>query len=125
MNSKALERVLTGPGGYALAIGVAGLVIYLLWDKAAKAGAAAVDTVGGVVSGNNAITAGTVYQGGGVTGTLGAATDAASGGILSDFGTWLGGTVYDLTHATATSRSQLTAENYRNTDPNFYEVPPQ
>ena len=124
MKSKALERIFTGPGGYALAIGVAGVVIYLLWNKAAAAGKAAADTVGGVVSGNNAITDGTVYQGGGLAGTVGAATNAASGGVLEKFGTWLGGSIYDWTHPDTTSRTQLTADNYRNIDPLFYGVSP-
>lgn len=59
------------------------------------------DMVGGVLSGNNAITEGArtdAYTGAGVIGTLGAATDRISGGVLSRFGEWLGGSIYDITH---------------------------
>lgn len=59
----------------------------------------------GLITGNNAITrsatnaAGepvTAYQGAGVIGTIGAATNAASGGFLASLGEWLGGKAADL-----------------------------
>lgn len=62
----------------------------------------------GMVSGNNAITrsatnaAGqpvSAYEGAGVLGTLGAATNAASGGLLASAGQWLGGLAFDLNEA--------------------------
>ena len=121
MKTAHLEKVISSPGFMILAGGV---VVWLLWDKLTGTVKAAGETVGGAISGNNAITAGTVYQGGGVAGTLGAATNAASGGLFEKWGTWIGGTVYDLTHPDTTSRTQLTADNYRSIDPNFYEVPP-
>lgn len=83
---------------------------FLLWKVGGKAGEAitgAVDLVGGVLTGNNKITenatngAGektTAYQGWGIVGTLGAATNAVSGGTLASAGEWLGGKVYDWTH---------------------------
>lgn len=60
--------------------------------------------VGGLVTGNNSITqtatnaAGqpvTAYQGAGVVGTIGAATNAASGGMLASIGERIGGWVFD------------------------------
>jgi len=68
---------------------------------ATAAAAAAADYTGGLLTGNNAITAEartTAYQGAGILGTLGAATDAVSGGTLSRAGEWLGGKIYDITH---------------------------
>lgn len=92
-------------------LAVAGVVGFLLWRKLPSAseiwnGATDVamntaDTVAGVATGNNAITRSArtdAYQGAGVLGTLGAATDQLSGGLLSRFGEWLGDTTYDLTH---------------------------
>lgn len=67
----------------------------------------ALGTAGGLFTGDNDLTrnatdadgkAVTAYQGAGVVGTLGAATNAVSGGYLASFGSWLGITVYDLTH---------------------------
>lgn len=62
---------------------------------------AVVDYGAGLVTGNNGITAGArtdAYQGKGVLGTLGAATDRAFGGLLSQAGETLGGWAYDITH---------------------------
>lgn len=44
------------------------------------------ETAGGIVTGDNALTRGTPYQGAGVLGTLGAATNAASGGTFQAIG---------------------------------------
>ncbi len=77
-------------------LGAAGLVLWK-YGPALK----------GLVTGDNALTKGatnaagqkvTAYQGAGVLGTLGAATNAASMGYLATAGQWLGSTVYDLTH---------------------------
>ena len=88
-------------GGAALLIGVA----YFLARKTVK------DTVNlgaGLVSGNNAITqhqtnaAGektAAYQGAGVVGTIGAATNSASGGVFASIGESIGGWLYDATHS--------------------------
>ena len=84
----------------AVGLGVLALVLY-------KSAGVTADIVGGAVTGNNAITNGatnasgapvSAYQGAGVLGTLGAATNAASGGMFASLGQWVGGKVYDLTH---------------------------
>ena len=89
-------QALTIAGGFALGA-------FVLWRYGGKVA----DAAGGVLTGNNTLTqtatnaAGervTAYEGAGVLGTLGAATNAASGGTLASFGEWLGGTVYELTH---------------------------
>ena len=83
---------------------VGGLVLLWLARDSIKAVA---DTAAGLVSGNNAITqnqtnaAGektTAYQGAGVLGTVGAATNAASGGVLASVGETVGGWFYEITH---------------------------
>jgi len=70
-------------------------------------GRKAIGGAGGLLSGNNTLTANakdasgnavTAYQGAGVVGTLGAATNEVSGGWLASFGSWLGIKAYDLTH---------------------------
>lgn len=77
---------------------------FLLWQIGGKAGEVinkSADLVGGVLTGDNAVTQGArtdAYQGAGILGTLGAATDRMAGGSLSTFGEWLGGKVYDATH---------------------------
>lgn len=80
----------------AAAAGIVGLVL-LKYSGAVK----------GALTGDNALTreaknadgqAVTAYQGAGVVGTLGAATNAASGGYLASFGQWVGGKIFDLTH---------------------------
>ena len=53
-------------------------------------------TVTGIATGNNALTEGTPYEGAGILGTLGAATNELSGGTLQRFGEWLGGKAYEL-----------------------------
>lgn len=81
-----------------LALTAAGLFLFLK-KQAADTVKGAAGVVGGTVSGNNAITRGTVYEGKGVFGTLGAATNSASGGGLETLGSWIGGKLYDLTHS--------------------------
>lgn len=81
------------------ALAVIGVVTLYVTTKAAAA--AAVDFGAGIATGNNAITAGArtnAYQGAGIFGTLGAATDAVFGGLLSQAGETLGGWIYDTTH---------------------------
>ena len=77
-----------------LALGIVALIVVYYVGK--KTLTAAADVVGGTVSGNNALTAGTEYQGTGVLGTLGAATNDASGGLFSWVGNEVGGGLYDL-----------------------------
>ncbi len=106
MKSADLGKIFSGPAGYALAIGAGGLVLYMLWNKFKGAGAAVASAAGGVVSGNNAITQNTwdwggnpvtAYQGKGIAGTLGAATNTASGGLFSSIGDWISGAVASVT----------------------------
>lgn len=87
------------------AAGVAALVLMRWGDKiaegAGEAAGAAVDMTTGVLTGNNRVTQTartTAYEGAGILGTLGAATDQILGGAPSRVGEWLGGKVYDWTH---------------------------
>jgi hypothetical protein len=82
-----------------LAAGVVALAVYFVLSRdAVKAGGAVVDTAGGVLSGNNALTAGTPYEGGGVAGTVGAGVNSILGGVPQAIGESIGGWFYDLTH---------------------------
>jgi hypothetical protein len=94
------------PDNLTLFLGLGAAIVggVVLW-RLSQAGA-------GLVTGNNAITqaatnaAGqpvTAYQGAGVVGTVGAATNAASGGWLATAGQRLGGWLYDVTHPTPDS----------------------
>ena len=83
---------------------------FLLWKGSKVAGDAinaATDVAAGIVTGDNALTRNatdasgapvSAYQGAGIVGTVGAATNAASGGTLASFGSWLGTSTYDLLH---------------------------
>lgn len=90
---RALERALDNPLQLALGIGIVLAVVYLLGRRVIGDVASA---AGGIVSGDNVITRGTPYQGAGIAGTLGAATNAASGGILERTGSAIGGWLYDV-----------------------------
>lgn len=71
----------------ALPIGIAiAAVLVVVAVIARKAVGAAADTAAGLVTGENAITRGTAYEGAGVLGTLGAVANAASGGSLQTIG---------------------------------------
>lgn len=91
--NRALERALDNPLQLAFGIAVVLGVVYLLGRSAIKETAGA---VGGLVSGDNVITRGTPYQGAGIVGTLGAAANAASGGVLERAGSAIGGFLFDL-----------------------------
>ena len=98
-----------GPEEMAIGVGVV-VLGFLAWKAAGAAKAAAgqaVDLVGGAISGNNTVTQTATdsngqpvdaYQGAGVVGTIGAATNVASGGWFATAGDWIGGKAYDLTH---------------------------
>ena len=96
-------EILKGPAGWAVVIGVGGLVVWLLWNKAKQAGQAVLN-----------VNRGTPYAGAGVVGTLGNATNQVLGGAPQSFGEWLGGSIYDLTHA-AYDPNAVTAD--RNSPP--------
>lgn len=100
------EKILTGPAGWALVIGVGGLVLYILHDKLKKDVGDAAAGAAGYITGDNAITQNQhdysgepvdAYQGKGVAGTLGAAANSASGGAFASWGEALGGWLADLT----------------------------
>lgn len=78
----------TKAAAYGAAILVGGVVIYVIVSGLGKK---ALDKIAN-------INEGTPYEGTGPVGTLGHATDAVSGGLLSTFGGWLGRTIYDATH---------------------------
>jgi hypothetical protein len=86
------DKLAGNPLHTALGVGLLLVVAYLLIRKTLSdvAGAAA-----GIVTGDNALTKGTDYEGTGVLGTLGAGASAATGGGLEDFGSWLGGGAAD------------------------------
>ena len=95
---------------------VAVLAVYLV-KQAANAAGAAVQGAGGLLTGNNGITAAatnaagdpvTAYQGAGIFGTMGAATNAVSGGTLASLGQWIGSSLYDLTHPTPATTTDNT-----------------
>jgi hypothetical protein len=67
----------------------------LLWG-ATRLVSKATDTAGGVLSGNNELTAGTAYEGKGVVGTLGAAANTITGGFLGSLGSDISLAVSDL-----------------------------
>lgn len=79
-------------GGGAVLVG--GL---LVWWVSRNAGEV-VDGVGGLLTGDNQITEGTVYEGKGVAGTLGSATNQILGGLPELVGSGLGGWFGDLVH---------------------------
>jgi len=99
MKNVVPERIAGVPTIYvaAVAVGVLALGAYLA-KKTIEAGA-------GLVTGDNVITQNqhnaegesvTAYQGAGVLGTLGAAFNSASGGILASAGETIGGWAFGL-----------------------------
>ncbi len=78
----------TKAAAYGVVILIGGVVAYIIVKKFGKA---ALDKIANVNEG-------TPYEDTGPVGTLGHATDAVSGGLLSTFGGWLGRTIYDVTH---------------------------
>lgn len=87
---KAALNNLSKQNPLLLAVGVVVVVgaVYYLARKSIKDVA---DAAGGVLSGNNALTQDTAYEGAGLLGTLGAGTNAVLGGVPSLIGEWLGG----------------------------------
>ncbi|MEJ0006650.1 MAG: hypothetical protein WDM77_09895 [Steroidobacteraceae bacterium] len=71
-NTANLEKMFRGPAGWAIVLGVAAIVVYALWDKIGGLINTVASDAGGIISGNNALTAGTEYAGTGVLGTVGA-----------------------------------------------------
>jgi hypothetical protein len=71
----------------AAAVLTGGVLLYFFGGKLLKG-------LGGLFTGNNPLTTGTPYAGGGVAGTLGAATNKALGGAPQAAGERLGDTLY-------------------------------
>jgi len=86
------------PMEYAVLIGVGALAVVGVFAFFKKQAGDAVAGVGGVLSGNNALTEGTPYAGYGFIGTLGAGANEISGGTLQQWGESLGGWLFDVTH---------------------------
>lgn len=118
-----LPAILNTKEGQWAVLGIIGLVVvYVVGKGIAKgvssAASAAADTAGGVLSGNNALTQGTPYQGAGVAGTLGAAANTVSGGVLEQLGNWIGGLLpgsgndYNPNAPQAVNRDQVTPNNF-------------
>jgi len=110
-SAAALNKLAENPVQLAIAVAIVAGIVYLL---ARQAGKAVAEVAAGVVTGDNAVTRGTVYEGAGIVATPAAIANAASGGTLEKFGSWIGGTIYDLTHdeydpnATPSSASRKT-----------------
>lgn len=90
-----VDQLLKNPVQLAVALAIVAGAVYLIGRRAVSDVASA---AGGLVSGDNALTQGTPYRGAGIPGTLGAATNTATGGLLGTFGSWLGGKLYEVTH---------------------------
>lgn len=102
-------------GAELAALGVGAVVVGVIAYRTVKGGAAA---VGGLVTGNNAITenqtnaAGeptTAYVGAGIPGTVGAVFNGASGGTFATWGENLGSWFYDLTNSDPLTAGATTA----------------
>lgn len=86
----------TQAGKWGVIVAVGAVAFYVIARKTASAATdAAVDVVAGVVTGENALTKDTPYEGYGVLGTLGAGFNAASGGTFQRWGESLGGWLFD------------------------------
>lgn len=87
----ALDALKIG-AGVGLAVGI----VYLLTKGPGVVAATVGDSIAGVVTGKNSVTAGNpAYDGKGILGTLGAAANAASGGAFQRWGEWSGGKLFD------------------------------
>ena len=102
-----------GLPGVAVVAGVLVLAVWLL-NRVSGVAAGVLDATGGLVTGEGALTRNATdaagrpvaaYRGAGVLGTVGAATNAASGGVLASVGNWLGGAAYDWTHPSPAAQS--------------------
>lgn len=96
------------PNAIVIGVGALALVGVLIFFR--KQAAAAVQAVADVNKG-------TAYEGTGVVGTLGNAANQASGGLFESIGSWLGNTVYDVTHPNDGVDLQTTKQA---TQDNFY-----
>ena len=122
--ASVLKFASSEPIELAILLGVGALAIWFVLRSVRSAAGAAVDTataavngvVGagvGIATGNNVVTAGTPYEGTGIFGTLGAATNDVLGGAPQSFGEYLGGKFADWFQSTddASSSSNQGASN--------------
>lgn len=95
-----VNKFLSSPAGQYAVLGVLGLAAaYLIWKTIGKEAAGAVFGSSTLQRSSNADgSEQTAYDGHGLIGTLGAGVNNATGGYLSEFGEWIGGKVYDVTH---------------------------
>lgn len=105
MSTAAAAKIFSGPAGYALAIGVGGIVFYMLYKtlgadlkKGAKAVGSAATTLGtsiwnapGTADSANNLNRGTPYAGTVVVGSLGNIVNQGLGGAPQSIGEWLAG----------------------------------
>lgn len=90
---------------WATIVAVGAAAVWLIGRKTAtEATEAAAEVVTGIVTGDNALTKDTPYEGAGILGTLGSAFNKASGGIFQRWGEALGGWTYDLLHGDEDAR---------------------
>jgi len=94
-HAKILQSAAANP--LQLALGV-GLLIGLVYYLGRKTIGDAASGVGGILTGSNAITKGTVYENKGIVGTIASAANKTTGGALESIGEGIGGWFYDLTH---------------------------
>src|SRR5690606_35306973 len=87
--TKAATKYLQKQNPLMLAAGAA-LVVGVLYYLARRTVTDVASAAGGIVSGNNAVTEGTAYEGKGILGTLGGVLNSALP-FLDDVGEWVGG----------------------------------
>jgi hypothetical protein len=95
MSKGIAGKLLDNPIQLALGIAVVIGVVYYVGRKVVTDVAS---TGASIVSGDNAITRGTPYQGAGILGTLGSAANTALGGVPQSVGERLGDWLFELTH---------------------------
>lgn len=95
MSKGIAAKLLDNPIQLALGIAVVVGVVYFVGRKVVTDVAS---TGADIVSGNNAVTRGTPYEGAGILGTLGSATNTALGGVPQSIGEKIGDWLFDLTH---------------------------
>lgn len=104
-NPDHVSQALESPLIVVALVGLAAYAIYTVSQGVKNAAAAAenaASAVGGALTGNNALTAGTAYAGAGLPGTLGAATNEVLGGAPQSIGDAIGGAIYSLFHGSTT-----------------------
>lgn len=109
--SGAVDNLTKNPYVFVGGVIVLGVASYLLIKKIGadikEQAVSAAKGVGGLASGNNAITDAArtdAYKDAGIFGTLGATFDILGGGIFSKTGEWLGGVASDWTDQSTTAK---------------------